>query len=105
MGAQPRETSSVVVAYQQTESFEQLEPSSTTMATYCEGCTCGRAQAAQNGIVNGVAEDPSPDAFGQTRSFTAPKGEEEETEGIEPAVPLRSKNWWNNPQDGKSLAS
>ena len=67
----------------------------------CEGCTCGRA--------NGVHYDgPAPSVNGhgpgprrEVKSFTAPAGWVDETEGIEPAVPLRSKLWFNNPKDGK----
>ena len=39
------------------------------------------------------------------RSFTAPLDWQEPTEGIEPAVPLRSKMWWNNPEDGESITA
>ncbi|WVQ67598.1 dihydroxy-acid dehydratase [Kwoniella botswanensis] len=60
----------------------------------CEGCTCGLRE-------NGGNEE---DILGQTpvgvRSFTAPADESGEPEGVEPAVPLRSKQWWNNPSDG-----
>ncbi|WWC57823.1 dihydroxy-acid dehydratase [Kwoniella dejecticola CBS 10117] len=59
----------------------------------CEGCTCGLRE-------NDTQED---DVLGQTpagvRSFTAPAEENGEPEGVEPAVPLRSKQWWNNPSD------
>lgn len=39
----------------------------------------------------------------EQRSFTAPM-DSSDTEGIEPAVPLRSKMWFNNPEDGESSA-
>ncbi|GFZ51261.1 hypothetical protein JCM24511_09019 [Saitozyma sp. JCM 24511] len=60
----------------------------------CEGCTCGRAQ--NNGL---AAEEQRELARREPRSFTAPSGYTEPTEGIEPAVPLRSKLWFNNPED------
>ncbi|RSH87148.1 hypothetical protein EHS25_003639 [Saitozyma podzolica] len=60
----------------------------------CEGCTCGRAQ--NNGL---AAEEQRELARREARSFTAPSGYTEPTEGIEPAVPLRSKLWFNNPED------
>lgn len=70
------------------------------MPDFCQDCTCGRAQA--NGgddSVDQVARDSSR----PERSFTAPLDWAEPTEGVEPAVPLRSKMWWNNPEDGESL--
>jgi hypothetical protein len=84
---------------------------------YCDGCTCGRADAAQqtNGNGNGNEHDSAadPNSFApenvqdgtaprQQRSFTAPIGWEEQTEGVEkPSIPLRSKQWWNKPEDGE----
>ncbi|TXT08904.1 hypothetical protein VHUM_03032 [Vanrija humicola] len=59
----------------------------------CEGCTCGRA----NG--NGPAAEPLP------RSFTAPTDarttffQPTAAEGIEGAVPLRSKKWFADDED------
>jgi hypothetical protein len=64
----------------------------------CEGCTCGRAQ--NNGL---AAEEQRELARREARSFTAPSGYTEPTEGIEPAVPLRSKLWFNNPEDSEYL--
>ena len=75
------------------------------MPDFCQDCTCGRAQAHANGtggdevVEDLVEEQPRPE-----RSFTAPTDWVEPTEGIEPAVPLRSKSWWNNPADGESLS-
>ena len=67
------------------------------MANYCQDCTCGRAQANGDELAAEVPRDaPRPE-----RSFTAPQDWVEPTEGIEPAVPLRSKMWWNNPEDGE----
>ena len=72
------------------------------MPDFCQDCTCGRAQTAEANepVENVVHEKTRPE-----RSFTAPEGWVEPTEGIEPAVPLRSKAWWNNPTDGKEPAS
>ncbi|KAL1405708.1 hypothetical protein Q8F55_007378 [Vanrija albida] len=76
----------------------------------CEGCTCGRA----NGSSNGAAEPvsllaPPSTASGASvplpRSFTAPTDERTTfyqptaAEGIEAAVPLRSKKWFNDEED------
>lgn len=76
---------------------------------FCEGCTCGRAEANGNGTANNGADESTfaPEnvqdgsAPRQQRSFTAPIGWEEQTEGVEkPSIPLRSKQWWNKPEDG-----
>jgi dihydroxy-acid dehydratase len=68
------------------------------MPEFCQDCTCRRAQA--NGdddrIEQVVEERSRPE-----RSFTAPADWVDPAEGVEPAVPLRSKAWWNNPQDGE----
>lgn len=81
------------------------------MSAFCENCTCGRAQAA-NGIAGangapGRAEAnvlAAPEArelqARDPRSFTSPADWQEPTEGIEPAVPLRSKEWFSKPDDG-----
>ncbi len=84
------------------------------MATpqFCDNCTCGRAQAAAAqatttgaGVAGGVSSDElaAAESFEQirreARSFTSPADWTEPTEGIEPAVPLRSKIWFNNPND------
>jgi dihydroxy-acid dehydratase len=68
------------------------------MPDFCQDCTCGRAQAsADNETIAEIAQErPRPE-----RSFTAPEDWVEPTEGVEPAVPLRSKAWWNNPADGE----
>lgn len=61
----------------------------------CEGCTCGRA----NGAADGPAVDREP------RSFTVPAEgiyspeTHTETEGIDNAVPLRSKKWFHDDDD------
>lgn len=92
----------------------------------CEGCTCGRAEAEQNGtgaaaggrVQSGglagdeqlrFAENVNANGNGDdrnnlynlrsSRSFTAPQDWVEPAEGIEPAVPLRSKKWFNEPGD------
>ncbi|ORY26905.1 dihydroxy-acid/6-phosphogluconate dehydratase [Naematelia encephala] len=63
-----------------------------TANNFCEGCTCGRAEAAGAAATDAAVNQ-------STRSFTAPTGWVEPSEGVEPAVPLRSKLWFNNPQD------
>ncbi|WVQ83845.1 dihydroxy-acid dehydratase [Cryptococcus sp. DSM 104549] len=72
------------------------------MSGACEGCTCGRAEqiaAAANGNgtspITAAVNERTP---GPERSFTAP-ADETPYEGIEPAVPLRSKKWFNDPAD------
>jgi dihydroxy-acid dehydratase len=74
---------------------------STAPKDFCEGCTCGRAEGrAESG---GLAAPEAYEAAARdARSFTAPM-DIGESEGIEPAVPLRSKMWFNNPEDGQSL--
>lgn len=67
------------------------------MTDFCKDCTCGRAQANAG---NETVEDAARASARPERSFTAPLDWVEPTEGIEPAVPLRSKMWWNNPEDG-----
>jgi dihydroxy-acid dehydratase len=62
----------------------------------CEGCTCGAADTTLAG--DAILDERTR----QARSFTAPHDYVERNEGIEPAIPLRSKEWWNNPDDGKS---
>ena len=63
---------------------------------FCEGCTCGRAEG------GGLAAPEAYEAAARdARSFTAPM-DLGDSEGIEPAVPLRSKMWFNNPEDGMS---
>ena len=66
------------------------------MSAPCEGCTCGRAQG------NGLAP-PEQQQWEdrQERSFTSPLDWIEPTEGVEPAIPLRSKKWFNAPDDGQ----
>ena len=71
------------------------------MPDFCQDCTCGRAQASRG---DEVVEEAVRDSMRQERSFTAPADWVEPTSGIEPAVPLRSKMWWNNPEDGEMLA-
>nr|XP_019003192.1 dihydroxy-acid dehydratase [Kwoniella mangroviensis CBS 8507]OCF66653.1 dihydroxy-acid dehydratase [Kwoniella mangroviensis CBS 8507] len=62
------------------------------MSQPCEGCTCGRAQEA---LAATSGSGPR-----QLRSFTSPaEADPNATEGIEPAVPLRSKKWFNDPTD------
>lgn len=87
----------------------------------CEGCTCGRADpspdlgrvqagglAGAEQLLNQEAQSDANGngngngnlyALGSSRSFTAPKDWVEPAEGIEPAVPLRSKKWFNEPGD------
>lgn len=67
------------------------------MSGACEGCTCGRAQG------GGLTGPEAVEAInrGPSRSFTAPL-DHVDSEGIEPAVPLRSKKWFNAPDDGMS---
>jgi dihydroxy-acid dehydratase len=69
---------------------------STAPKDFCEGCTCGRAEG--GGLA--APEQYAADARDQ-RSFTAPL-DTTPSEGIEPAVPLRSNMWFNNPEDGES---
>jgi dihydroxy-acid dehydratase len=64
----------------------------------CEGCTCGAADQ-----INGANEALLDERTRQARSFTAPTDWVDATEGIEPAIPLRSKAWWNNPEDGEFI--
>lgn len=68
------------------------------MSNICTDCTCGRAQA--NGD-NEAIEDAMRERSRPDRSFTAPEDWVEPTEGVELAIPLRSKAWWNNPNDGE----
>lgn len=78
----------------------------------CDGCTCGRgdpsASRVESGglagaeqLLNQEQTAPREDlyALGGSRSFTAPQDWVEPAEGIEPAVPLRSKKWFNEPGD------
>ncbi|EIW72525.1 dihydroxy-acid dehydratase [Tremella mesenterica] len=65
------------------------------MSAPCEGCTCGRAQ----GNVLSPLEQEEQFHERPERSFTSPLDWVEPTEGIEPAVPLRSKKWFNSPED------
>ncbi|ODO01740.1 dihydroxy-acid dehydratase [Cryptococcus amylolentus CBS 6273] len=60
------------------------------MSGACEGCTCGRAEQ------NGAKEEEL--VARPERSFTAP-ADIQSYEGVEPAVPLRSKQWFNDPND------
>ena len=69
----------------------------------CEGCTCGRSQRPQ---APGRAEESTPaptESFEQlrrnVRSFTSSEDTFQQTEGVEPAIPLRSKKWFNDPDD------
>lgn len=72
---------------------------STAPKDYCDGCTCGRAEGrAESGGL--AAPEAYEAAAREERSFTAPM-DLSEAEGIEPAVPLRSKMWFNNPEDGR----
>nr|XP_019014220.1 dihydroxy-acid dehydratase [Kwoniella pini CBS 10737]OCF53001.1 dihydroxy-acid dehydratase [Kwoniella pini CBS 10737] len=59
----------------------------------CEGCTCGLRE--DGGDEGDILEQTNLGV----RSFTAPAEDRGEPEGVEPAVPLRSKQWWNNPSD------
>jgi dihydroxy-acid dehydratase len=75
---------------------------STAPRDFCEGCNCGRAE--------GRVEDgglAAPEAYEaearDQRSFTAPL-DTTPSEGVEPAVPLRSNMWFNNPEDGEFCA-
>jgi dihydroxy-acid dehydratase len=76
----------------------------------CEGCTCGRANTVKGTSeaeawteVNGSSNAPSHGyERREPKSFTAPHDWVEPTGGVEPAVPLRSKLWFNNPGDGVS---
>ncbi|WVW85917.1 hypothetical protein I302_107955 [Kwoniella bestiolae CBS 10118] len=62
------------------------------MSQPCEGCTCGRAQEA---LAPTSGAGPR-----QLRSYTSPaESNSNASEGIEPAVPLRSKKWFNDPHD------
>lgn len=61
--------------------------------SYCQGCTCGRKEEA-------TVTSPGPEVHRPVRSFTAPNDLKEPVEQIQPAVPLRSKVWFNNPDDG-----
>lgn len=74
---------------------------STAPKDYCEGCTCGRAEGGRAESGGLAAPEAYEAAAREERSFTAPM-DFAETEGIEPAVPLRSKMWFNNPEDGVS---
>lgn len=56
----------------------------------CEGCNCGRSEQLQQ---EGDIPVDRPE-----RSFTAP-ADAVPYEGVEPAVPLRSKQWFNDPSD------
>lgn len=64
----------------------------------CEGCTCGRA----NGLPEGTTDR-------EPRSFTVPAEgiyspeTHTATEGIETAVPLRSKKWFADENDPGEL--
>jgi dihydroxy-acid dehydratase len=69
------------------------------MSAPCADCTCGRAQV--NEHVNEHGEPIGVRPSREERSFTAPTDYVEPTEGVEPAIPLRSKTWFNNPQDGE----
>lgn len=75
---------------------------------FCDNCNCGRAQAAADSGVNSnepAAEEIFERLRREARSFTSPADWKEPAEGIEPAVPLRSKVWFNNPDDpGMSLS-
>ncbi|CAI6025803.1 unnamed protein product [Clonostachys chloroleuca] len=63
--------------------------------SYCEGCTCGRS----NEAVPVAAAAPEIEITRPVRSFTAPNDLKEPVEERIPAVPLRSKVWFNNPDD------
>jgi dihydroxy-acid dehydratase len=72
---------------------------STAPRDFCEGCNCGRAQA------GGLAAPEAYEAAARDqRSFTAPL-DTTPSEGVEPAVPLRSNMWFNNPEDGTFVLS
>ena len=72
---------------------------STAPKDFCEGCTCGRAEG------GGLAAPEQYEAQArEQRSFTAPI-DLTPSEGIEPAVPLRSNMWFNNPEDGTWTSS
>ena len=74
---------------------------STAPKDFCEGCTCGRAEGGRAESGGLAAPEAYEAAARDARSFTAPM-DAGESEGIEPAVPLRSKMWFNNPEDGES---
>jgi len=72
----------------------------------CADCTCGRAQDPGRATGPGRAEQSAPaptESFEQirreVRSFTSPEDAFQFTEGVQPAVPLRSKKWFNDPSD------
>jgi len=71
----------------------------------CDGCTCGAAER-QNVVGDGatvpitVSGDSLPLPRTGMRSFTSPAGQlSEETDGIKPVNPLRSKKWFADPDD------
>lgn len=67
----------------------------------CEGCTCGRAE--------GLPEAPTDERI--PRSFTVPAEgiyspeTHTVTEGIDTAVPLRSKKWFHDDDDPGDFSS
>ena len=97
----------------------------TSTMSYCEGCTCGRAAAAQaapDGRVESgglapaeaaqLAENLHTESNGgasvplrQPRSFTAPENEDDlgliGERGVAEGRALRSKLWFNCPGDGE----
>jgi hypothetical protein len=72
----------------------------------CDGCTCGAAET-ENLVVGDGATVPAttggrslPLPRVGLQSFTSPRGQlSEETEGNKPVKPLRSKKWFNDPND------
>jgi hypothetical protein len=91
-------------------SLHITEPTARSTMAACEGCTCGRANTVKGTSeaeawteVNGSSNAPSHGyERREPKSFTAPHDWVEPTGGVEPAVPLRSKLWFNNPGDGVS---
>ncbi len=69
----------------------------------CDGCTCGRANE-NGGNGNGPTSTTSgqsvqlPRVAAAAKSFTSP-ADGSASEGVEPAKPLRSKFWFNDPHD------
>ncbi|KAK4684194.1 xylonate dehydratase, partial [Tremellales sp. Uapishka_1] len=64
----------------------------------CEGCTCGAAETIDPDTTIDAPAEAFEQARRSVRSFTAP-GDQQDAEGVELAVPLRSKKWFNDPSD------
>lgn len=69
----------------------------------CEGCTCGRANGVNAGdgatvpTTTGGASLPLPRTG--LKSFTSPAGQLADEGIVKPKVELRSKKWFNDPND------